>query len=286
MNVPKFCRVAIIVDDMERFSAEAGRLLGIDFVWPGLDKEFDAISVMFGEHGLEPIQVHVEGVPFAQDGKLIEVAIDVADAGAAKAKLGAAGHVPVVENFLPAPAAHEYLFGRDFHGLPLMICTAGDNEKQMREDGPFLALDDAAPPKIGCVTLVVEDADRVAADLERLLGMRFVETDPAGLGAKALVGPHRVKLVERPSALLDGIERPLASIDFIHHDVEGARARFEAAGYAVRHARPLKSGGNAYYFGETVQGMPVSLYPVAADAEILGQDGAAAPAREAAATEA
>src|SRR3546814_8659773 len=84
----------------------------------------------------------------------------------------------------PAPNAHEYLFGRDFHGLPLMVCTAGDNEIQMRVDGPFRALDDAVAPKIGCVTLVVDDLGKAAADLGRFFDMSFVETDPAGLGER------------------------------------------------------------------------------------------------------
>jgi hypothetical protein len=271
VNVPKFCRVAIVVDDMPSFTAEAGRLLGTGFVRPLLDEAFDNFTVMFGEHGLEPISIEGEGVTFAQDGSLIEVAIDVADAKATKAKLAEGGYTPIVDNFLPAPAASEYLFGRDFHGLPVMVCTAGDNETQMREQGPFAALDDAPLPKIGCVTLVVDDVAKAAADLKRYFGMSFVETDPAGLGRKAMVGAHRVKLVEGASSMRDGVERPLAAIDFMHDDVEAARERFVAAGYPVLHARSLASGGKAYYFGATVQGMPVSLYPAAADAEILGQ---------------
>jgi hypothetical protein len=50
--------------------------------------------------------------------------------------------------------------------------------------------------------------------------------------------------------------------------VEATRARFEDAGYAVRLTFDLSSGGVGYYFGETVQGMPVSIYPVSADAEL------------------
>ncbi len=273
MTVPKFCRIAIIVEDMPSFIAEAGRLIGTSFVRPLLDEQFDGFTVMFGEHGLEPISIEAEGISFAQDGSLIEVAIDVADAGDTRAKFAAGGYMPVVENFLPAPGQYEYLFGRDFHGLPIMICTAGDNETQMREQGPFSALEDAPLPKIGCVTLAVDDIDAVAADLAKYVGMSFVETDPAGLGARALVGPHRVKLVEGGSSLLGGTELPLAAIEFMHDDVEAARQRFVDAGYPVRHERKLASGGSAYYFGATVQGMPVVLYPAAADAEILGQAG-------------
>jgi hypothetical protein len=200
------------------------------------------------------------------------VAIDVADAESVRAKLADAGFQPQAISYLPVPAKNEYLFGVDFTGVPWMVCTAGDNEAETRAQIPdFAALEDARPPRIGCVTLVMDDIDAVSADLERFLGMRFAEGDPTGFGSRALVGPHRVRLVQAgASALLDGVELPLASIEFIHHDVEAARARFEAAGYAVRHTRPLASGGNAYYFGPTVQGMPVTLYPVGGDAEILG----------------
>lgn len=275
MNVPKFCRVAIVVEDMSSFVAQAGRLLGIDFVRPDLDAAFESITVMFGEHGLEPIEILDDSVTFAKDGSLIEIAIDVADAAATKAKLAEGGYTPIVDNFLPAPAASEYLFGRDFHGLPLMVCTAGDNETQMREQGPFAALDDAPLPKIGCVTLAVRNVAKVAADMGRYFGMIFFATDPAGLGSKALVGAHRVKLVEGGggSSALDGVEPPLAAIEFMYHDVETARARIVDAGYPVLHERALGQGAKAYYFGPTVQGMPIGIYPASADAEILGQAG-------------
>jgi catechol 2,3-dioxygenase-like lactoylglutathione lyase family enzyme len=268
---PKFCRIAVLVDDMDAFTQEVGRLLGARFVVPTLIAQLypDAgFKVTFGEHGLEPIQQAPDGTGFAKDGRLIEVAIDVDDAEAVRAKLEAAGHRFVADSYLPEPDAHEYLFGRDFCGIPFLVCTAGDNEVQMRSQGPFNYLEDAPPPKIARVTLVVDDAAAVAADLGKYLGMRFVETDADGFGRKALGGTHRVRLIEGPAALLDGVERPLASIDFVVDDVEAARRRFEEAGYKVRHSIPLSSGGNGYYFGETVQAMPVSLYPVSADAEL------------------
>lgn len=200
MTTPKFCRIAVIADDMPSFTREVSELLGIEFVSPSLDKEFPAITVTFGEHGLEPIQLH-EPIPFASFGRLIEVAIDVEDAEATKQKLQAEGYEPIVNNFLPAPAAYEYLFGRDFHNLPLMVCKAGDNEAQMREDGPFRELDAAPNPKIGCVSLIVDNLETVTADMNRLFGMQFVDTDPAGLGEKAVVGEHRIKLIENPNKI-------------------------------------------------------------------------------------
>ncbi len=273
MTTPCFCRVAIVVDDMPGFVADAGRLLGIDFVVPVLDVPFDGFSVRFGEHGLEPISLEVE-MPFARDGRLIEVAIDVASADATKAALAAGGFEPVVTNFLPAPAANEYLFGRDFHGLPVMVCTAGDNETQMRRQMPFRALADAPLPRIGCVTLLVDDLAATAADFKRFFGMEFVPTDPAGLGDAALVGAHRIKLVGGGgSGLAAGLQAPLAAIEFMYDDVEPVRQRFVDAGYPVLHERALKSGGKAYYFGATVQHMPIAIYPASADAEILGSAG-------------
>jgi hypothetical protein len=273
MTVPKFCRIALLVQDAGRFADEVGALLGTSFFEPSLVAELypDAgFKVMFGEHGIEPIQPPPEGIPFAKDGILIEIAIDVADAEAVRAKLENAGYMPTAISYLPVPDVQEYLFGLDFHGVPFLACTEGVNEAQCRSQLPFDALDDAAPPKIGCVTLVVDDADAIAADLKRFYDMDFVETDPSGFGRRALTGTHRVKLIEGPSALIAGIDLPLASIDIIHDDVEAARARFEAAGYGVKHTRPLVSGGSAYYFGATVQGMPITLYPVGADAEITG----------------
>jgi hypothetical protein len=268
---PKFCRIAVLVEDMDAFTREVGQLLGARFVVPTLIEQLypDAgFKVTFGEHGLEPIQQGPDGIGFAKDGRLIEVAVDVDDAEAVRAKLEAAGYHHVADSYLPEPDAHEYLFGRDFCGIPFLVCTAGDNEAQMRSQGPFNYLEDAPPPKIARVTLIVDDTVAVAADLEKYLGMRFVETNADGLGRKALGGKHRVRLIESPSALLDGVERPLASIDFVVEDVEAVRRRFEEAGYKVRHSIPLSSGGHGYYFGETVQAMPVSLYPITADAEL------------------
>jgi catechol 2,3-dioxygenase-like lactoylglutathione lyase family enzyme len=269
-TIPKFCRIAITVDDMEKFEAETTHLLGLKYIVPGLAAAYPDFVLRFGEHGLEPIQT-LKPLAFAPDGQLIEVAIDVASAEETKALFNKAGYEPIAVSYLPAPDKNEYLFGRDFHGLPMMVCTAGDNEMQMRAIGPFNFLADAPPPKIGCVSVIVNDIAAVKADFEKFLGMKFVETDPAGLGKKAVVGDHRVKLVEGPSELLSGMEMPLAAIEYVLDDVEAAKTRFEKAGYPVRYTRKLKSGGNAYYFGATTQGMPVYIYPVAGDAEIIGQ---------------
>jgi catechol 2,3-dioxygenase-like lactoylglutathione lyase family enzyme len=270
MSAAKFCRIAIVVDDLRTFVSQAQDLLGISFIRPKLDEQFVGFHVMFGEHGLEPIELETE-MPFAKDGRLIEVAIDVQRADATRELLERGGYRPVVTNFLPVPAANEYLFGRDFHGLPLMVCTAGDNEAEMRAQGPFLALDDAPLPKIGCVSVVVDDLERAAADFTKFFGMRFVPTDPAGLGERALVGPHRVKLVAGPSRAMAGeYEMPLAAIEFMVQDLSAAAARFTAAGHRVLHERKLASGRSALYFGAAIQRMPVGLYSAADDDEVVG----------------
>ena len=282
MTVPKICRLAWRVDDIEDFSARMNDLLGIGFVVPSLIAELypDAgFKVLFGEHGMEPIQPAPEGLGFGGEGTLIEIAIDVADAEAVRADLATARYVPTAISYLPVPAVNEYLFGRDFHGVPFLACTAGVNEAQLRSQGPFAALEHANPPKIGRISVVADDIDALAADLGRFYAMRFIEVDADGLGRRALGGTHRLRLIEGPSALLDGIERPLAAVDILHDDVEAARARFEAAGHMVRHRAALASGGTGYFFGETVHGLPIALYPVSADAG-LGARFEAPAARE------
>ncbi len=269
MNVPKFCRIAVVVEDIDAFMADCSTLLGIEHIRPSLDAAYDSFTVMFGEHGLEPIQPHGE-VAFTKDGRLIEVAIDVADAEKTREGLKAGGYEPATISYLPGPDKNEYLYGREFHGLPLMVCTAGDNEAQMRVQGPFAALDDAPLPKIGCVSVVVEDLDKTVADMKKYFGMTFVDTDPAGLGARAMVGPHRVKLVEKPSAAVAALEPPLAAIEFVYDDVEPVRARIEAAGHPVLHTRTFSNGDKAYFFGSLIQDMPVAIYPVSADSEVIG----------------
>jgi hypothetical protein len=63
----------------------------------------------------------------------------------------------------------------------------------------------------------------------------------------------------------------LAAIELMYNDVASVRKRMEKAGYAVVHRRVLRSGGEAYYFGSAFHGVPLSVYPAAADAEILGR---------------
>lgn len=270
---PKFCRMAWRVDDMDDFTQRMGALFGFSFFAPALIAELypDAgFKVMFGQHGIEPIQPGPEGLAFAEGDPLIEIAIDVNGADRVLTRMRAAGHEPIAISHLPVPAVDEYLFGRDFHGIQFLACDPGVNEAQVQSQLPFDALDDAAPPKIGCVTLVSPDIDALAADLNRFFDMEFHAFNPAGLGARGLSGAHRVRLIEGPTAAVANEESALLSVDIVHPDVEAARAKLDAAGFVVRVARPLASGGHAYHFGPTVQGFPLSVYPVTADAEMLG----------------
>lgn len=271
--VPKFCRMAWRVEDMDAFTQRMHDLFGFTFFAPGLIAQVypeATFKVRFGQHGIEPIQPGVEGLPFAEGDPLIEIAVDVADADSVLARMKAAGHEPIAVSYLPVPAVNEYLFGRDFHGIQFLACTEGVNEAQIRSELPFDALDDAAPPKIGCVTVVSPDIDALAASLGACYDMEFHPFDPVGFGKRGLSGAHRVRLIEGPSPLLDGIASALVSVDIMHPDVEAARAKLEAAGYPVRYSRTMASGGNAYFFGPTEQGFPLSIYPVGADAEMLG----------------
>src|ERR1700761_4291475 len=106
--VPKVCRMAWKVKDMDSFTRDLGALIGAKFFTPGLIAEVypDAdFKVMFGEHGIEPIQPGAQGLGFSNDaGRLIEIAIDVADAEEVRAKLEGAGYKPTGISWLPVPA--------------------------------------------------------------------------------------------------------------------------------------------------------------------------------------
>ncbi|CAH0356868.1 hypothetical protein [Sphingobium sp. CECT 9361] len=269
MYVPKFCRVAVAIDDLAAFEADGKSVLGLDFYSPEVDAHFTTFSVAFGEHGLLAISPNTD-VPFIQS-KLIEVAIDVENATESHDKFVAAGYQPIVVNRLPTPDADEYLFGREFHNIPFMVCNRGDNEAEARVQIPSFRELDAAPfPKVTSVTLAVDDIDAVASDLSALFDMQFVEGDPQGLGTRALTGRHRVTLVQGGSTLASQFEAPLAAVNIGYDDVEAAKDRLEAAGYPVLYQQAMKSGGTAYHFGKAFHGMPLFIHPSSADAEMIG----------------
>jgi hypothetical protein len=180
----------------------------------------------------------------------------------------ARGHYPIAVNHIDQTDHDEYLFGPDFHGLPVMVAFEGDQEAAM---APFATLEEAATPKLGCCVVLVDDLDTVMKDFREIFGMDFVATDPAGLGTRAVVGRHRVKLVERgASDFQEAFRGPLASIEIMYDDVEAQRGKMEAAGFPVLRTRTMRSGDKAYYFGASFEGLPFGIYAAADDAEILG----------------
>jgi hypothetical protein len=266
----RFCRVAWIVDDMDSTVALFRDLLGLGMRFGNIAT--DVIKAGIDEHGLEPIQLYVpaqtlpfmNGLPYP----LVEIALAVDDCEASKRRLSAGGIEPSFTSPLPGPDTQEHLYANGFHGLPVMVCTDGDNESMM---APFKDLEAASPPKVGVVTMVVDSIDAVAGLFARYFDMDFVDTDPAGLGARAVVGAHRVKLVENPPAAVAGeAMQSLIATEMMFDDVEPVRARLEGAGYRVLHTRTFRSGGKGYYFGKTIAGLPLSIYPTADDAEARG----------------
>lgn len=265
----RFCRFAWQVDDMERTVARLRDLLGLSMRFGDIGRELFIAGI--DEHGLEPIQLLVPDLPFMAQvpAPFIELALAVDDAEATRQALADAGITHFVASYLPAPDRNEYLYGTSaFHGLPLMVCTDGDNELQM---APFRDLEAAPPPKLGCITLQVPSIDAAVADFGRFFDMRFTETDPAGLGARAVVGPHRVKLIEAPTRSLQAeFMPPLLAGEMMFDDVESIRHRLEQAGHSVLAERRFRSGGRGYFFGIAPVGFPLSIYATTDDAEARG----------------
>jgi hypothetical protein len=265
----RFCRIAWIVEDMDATVAALRSHLGLPMRFGNVAP--DIIIAGIEEHGLEPIQLIARNVPFMADlpAPLVEIALAVDDAEASKALLAKAGILPSVTSPLPGPNTQEYLYGGNkLHGLPIMVCTDGDNESMM---APFKNLEEASPPKVGVVTMAVDSIQKVAGDLTRFFGMEFFETDPAGLGARAVVGPHRVKLVEGADrSLSEEHMRSLIAVEMMFENVEAIKGRLEAAGYPTLRTRTFKSGRAGHYFGATIAGLPLAIYPPADDAEARG----------------
>lgn len=265
----RFCRVAWIVNDLDTLVIDLRKYLGLGMRFSEMAK--DIIKVGIDEHGLEPIELIVDSVEFMADqpAPLVEIALAVHDAPATRARLSAAGIEPSFTSPLPGPDTEEYLYGGNkFYGLPLMVCTDGDNESMMM---PFRDLEEAPAPKVGCVTMLVDSIDKIAADFNRFFDMTFVETDAGGYGARAVVGAHRVKLVERPDpALVGEFMRSMIATEMMFDDVEATRRSLESAGFSVLRERTYKSGRKGYYFGATFERLPLYIYATADDNENRG----------------
>lgn len=266
----RFCRVAWIVDDMDSTLAQFRDLFGMGMRFGPIAP--DIIKAGIDEHGFEPIQLYVPAaeLPFMQGlpYPLVEVALAVDDCEETYRLLAADDILPSFTSPLPGPDTQEHLYAHGFGGIPVMSCTDGDNESMM---APFLDLEHAPAPKCGVVVVAADDIDAMAAKFSRYFGMTWVATDAGGLGARALVGPHRIKLVETPSAVArtHAMECVLSS-EIMVEDVDLSRARLEAAGYKVLTERTFSSGRKGWYFGKVLAGMPIGIYDARDDAEARG----------------
>jgi hypothetical protein len=266
----RFCRVAWIVDDMDAAVEQFRDLFGMGMRFGPIAP--DIIKAGIDEHGFEPIQLYVPvselefmtGLPFP----LVEVALAVDDCEETFRVLAADGILPSFTSPLPGPDTQEHLYAQGFGGIPVMSCTDGDNESMM---APFLDLEQAAAPKCGVVTVAADDIDALAGRFTRYFGMQWAPADPAGLGKRALVGPHRVKLVERPSELAsaNAMQCVLAS-EIMVKDPGAVRTTLESAGHHVLAERTFASGRKGWYFGSVLAGMPVSIYDQRDDDEARG----------------
>jgi hypothetical protein len=266
----RFCRVAWIVDDMDATTRQLKDLLGLGMRFGNIAT--DVIKAGIGEHGLEPIQLFapptslpfMKGLPYP----LVEIALAVDDCEDNYRRLAADGILPSFTSPLPGPDTQEHLYADGFDGLPVMVCTDGDNEAMM---APFKDLEHASPPKIGVVTLAVDSIKDTAALFTKYFGMEWSETDPAGFGTRAVVGRHRVKLVEKPSPRFDAWRmHALLAVEMMFDEPEIVRQRIEAAGIQLVSQRQFRSGRVGYFFGPVISGLPLTIYDARDDLEARG----------------
>src|SRR3546814_13448886 len=84
----------------------------------------------------------------------------------------------------------------------------------------------------------VDSIDAIAPLFSKYFDMEWTETDTAGFGSRAVVGKHRVKLVEKPDpALSDHFMQSLIAAEMMFDDPESVRERIEAAGFPVLRER-------------------------------------------------
>ena len=266
----RFCRVAWIVDDMDATTAQLKELLGLDMRFGNIAT--DVIKAGIEEHGLEPIKLFVpaETLPFMTGlpYPLVEIALAVDDCEETYRRLAAEGILPSFTSPLPGPDTREHLYADGFGGLPVMVCTDGDNEAMI---APFRDLEEAPVPKLGVITMGVDSIDAVAPLFTKYFGMEWAETDPAGFGTRGVSGRHRVKLVENPDPAYAGqYMRALVSAEMMFENPGQIRAKIEAAGIPVLRTRTFASGRESWYFGKAIAGIPLSIYDVRDEDEARG----------------
>lgn len=231
----------------------------------------DVIKAGIEEHGLEPIQLFVprSELPF-MDGidRFVEVALAVDDCDENYRLLAEEGILPSFTSPLPGPDMHEHLYARGFDGIPILACTDGENEAIM---APFRDLEVAPCPKVGVCTIAAEDIDSLASKFSRFFGMEWSETEPAGLGTRALVGRHRVKLIQHPEPdIARQILSPIVSAEMMFENHEEIRARLERAGHSVIRERTFRSGRKGWYFGRVISDLPITVFHPGDEREALG----------------
>jgi hypothetical protein len=92
-----------------------------------------------------------------------------------------------------------------------------------------------------------------------------------GASARALVGGHRVKLVERPEPDISAqAMQPLLAIEMMFDDVAAVRDRLVAAGFPVLRERSFASGRSGWYFGRVIAGLPLAIYDTRDDPQARG----------------
>src|SRR3546814_4528379 len=84
---------------------------------------------------------------------------------------------------------------------------------------PVKDLEEASPPKLGGVTIGFDSIDAIAPLFSKYFDTEWTETDPAGFGSRAVVGKHRVKLVEKPDpALSDHFMQSLIAAEMMRSE--------------------------------------------------------------------
>ncbi|MYW97905.1 hypothetical protein G3I59_46700 [Amycolatopsis rubida] len=102
MTAANLNRVGLGVPDTDALAANTREIIGLSRAAPSADSTWPQFRVLFGEHGLRPVQV-LEETPFTREGNLHEVP----EAEAVVADLRTRGLQPVLDVHLPGPDACE-----------------------------------------------------------------------------------------------------------------------------------------------------------------------------------
>src|SRR3546814_13906024 len=129
----------------------------------------------------------MKGLPYP----LVEIALAVDDCEESCRRLAADGIKPSFTSPLPGPDTQEHLYAHGFGGLPVMVCTDGDNESLM---APFKDLAEASPPKLGVVTMGVDSIDAIAPLFSKDFAIAWPESHTACFCSRPVFGNHSLTL--------------------------------------------------------------------------------------------